>query len=149
MLSDKDASRFWTKVDRREPHECWLWTAGVDHRGYGRFYHAGRTRPATHMALLIKGEARQDGKDACHSCDNPRCCNPAHLWWGSRSENMKDAAAKGRHVASRKTHCANGHPFAGSNLIRGRQRRCKTCHYEQTKRSKLNKRILAEGIEHG
>jgi len=49
------------------------------------------------MALMLaKGWPPVDAMMACHTCDNPICCNPGHLWWGTAAENMQDASAKGR-----------------------------------------------------
>jgi hypothetical protein len=45
--------------------------------------------------FLVTGQ-QPDIKDVCHTCDNPRCCNPMHLWLGTRGENNSDRADKGR-----------------------------------------------------
>jgi hypothetical protein len=71
-----------------------------------------------------------------HSCDNPDCVNPKHLFKGSQHDNMVDCARKGRNCTigwSRKTHCIKGHPFNETNTrwgvgSRGRPRRyCRVC----------------------
>lgn len=76
--------------------ECWEWTNCVQANGYGRIRHDGRTQYVHRVAYqLAKGEIAP-GKDVCHSCDNRRCCNPDHLFLGSRLDNMRDCASKGR-----------------------------------------------------
>jgi len=72
---------------------CIEWTGAKDPSGYPRC----RNRFATHWALEMSGRPRPSNKHwACHTCDNPACVNPDHLWWGTNSENMKDCVAKGR-----------------------------------------------------
>ena len=89
--------RFWAKVDRRADSECWPWLGSVDRFGRGKFW-AGMHLYAPRLMLMIAtGEEPPPETFACHSCDDPGCVNPAHLWWGSRSENMKDCGSKGRH----------------------------------------------------
>lgn len=93
--------RFWSKVKRGALDECWQWTASVRNKdeGYGAFYLNGRHRPATHTAWLLRyGELPASGQVVCHSCDNPRCCNPDHLFLGTPLENNDDKVAKRRHV---------------------------------------------------
>lgn len=78
---------------------CWLWTAGKKGGGYGVFYFNGRLHGAHRVALhLYRCEDLDTSKHAMHSCDNPGCVNPAHLSLGTATENMRDAAAKGRIV---------------------------------------------------
>jgi len=88
-----------TKYERGAPDACWLWTGarcGL-HGEYGQSSYQGRALPA-HRAMWIATHAEPipDGYEVCHSCDNPLCVNPAHLWLGTHQENMLDCSAKGR-----------------------------------------------------
>lgn len=116
---------FWSKVDKREADECWPWLGTVNHRGYGRL----SNKPATHIALSLDGRPRPVGAMALHSCDNPPCCNPAHLRWGTAADNVADMVSRKRHSMNRKTECIKGHPLAGENLIvrKNGQRGCRIC----------------------
>ena len=91
--------RFWSFVGRRGEKECWLWNGSLNANGYGQFtwVTAGkRTHIATRIAYrLVNGEIPPK-MFVCHSCDNPRCVNPAHLWLGTAKDNMQDASKKGR-----------------------------------------------------
>jgi len=91
--------RFWEKVDRRGPDECWPWIAGHFSNGYGSFRGPhGKTVLAHRLAFeLVKGPI-PDGMDVLHDCDNPPCCNPVHLWPGTQLDNNVDCASKGRAV---------------------------------------------------
>jgi len=90
--------RFWGCVDRSAgPGGCWPWTGKVDDGGYGWFRHDARVDRA-HRYSLVLHRGRPLDSDECvlHRCDNPPCCNPEHLWAGSRAENNQDRVKKGR-----------------------------------------------------
>lgn len=89
--------------------------------------------------FLAWGEWPPPDKMLCHTCDNPACVNVAHLFLGDQFDNMRDKTSKGRHHNKRKTHCKQGHPFSGDNLLlqthRGFTRRvCVTCKKERRHR---------------
>ncbi len=92
------AKRFWSKVDKRGPSECWNWTASTMSQGYGCFQHHRTRRASSRWAwIFIHGEIADRCMYVCHRCDNPSCCNPAHLFLGTQGDNLRDAYAKGRH----------------------------------------------------
>jgi hypothetical protein len=90
--------RFWSKVDIKSDDECWPWKAAVrkESEGYGAFWMHGRHHPANRVALQLSGVDVPDGMVACHKCDNPRCCNPKHLFVGTPRANNDDKVSKGR-----------------------------------------------------
>lgn len=93
--------RFWSKVDIRGPNECWPWKAAArkPNEGYGAFYLDGRHQPASRVAAQLSGTNFGPGQQALHRCDNPSCCNPAHIFAGTNLENVADKVAKNRHAA--------------------------------------------------
>lgn len=92
--------RFWAKVDRGTGAGCWEWL-GAGSPGYGRFTtDAGVTGAHRFSYELHKGPI-PDGMYVCHTCDNPPCVNPAHLWLGSSAANQEDRVRKGRHSWAR------------------------------------------------
>ena len=93
------AERFWSKVNIRGKDDCWPWIAAVRNKaeGYGAFWLNGRHQPAPRVVLILVGRF-EDGKHALHHCDNPSCCNPAHIFIGSNLDNNADKVTKKRHA---------------------------------------------------
>jgi hypothetical protein len=79
------------------PNGCWIWEGIFSHNGYGRFRLTGGKRiPASRFSYeLFRGEIPEKLL-VLHTCDNPPCVNPEHLWVGTIKENMQDMAKKGR-----------------------------------------------------
>ena len=89
--------RFWSKVDRSGgPDACWPWTGSRHRFGYGWFRVNRKTMTAHRMSLMLAG-VDVTGLQACHTCDNPPCVNPAHLYAGTPKQNGEDASRRGRH----------------------------------------------------
>lgn len=92
--------RFWRKVDKRGPDECWPWLANTCSGGYGRISRGKKGEGAigAHVASyeIATGQPVPVGMVVMHSCDNPICVNPAHLSLGTYAINTADMIAKGR-----------------------------------------------------
>lgn len=103
ILKDDEArknleSRYWPKVSRAADHDCWQWAAKAKHPyGYGRMT-AGRgvQLKAHQIGWALANGPIPEGMSVLHECDNPGCCNPAHLFLGDQGANMRDAKRKGR-----------------------------------------------------
>lgn len=90
--------RFLEKVKRGGPDDCWEWTASRTHNGYGRFKIASwKTVHANRVAWALEHGTDPGDLIVRHSCDNPPCCNPAHLLLGTVADNNADKLERGRH----------------------------------------------------
>lgn len=75
---------------------CWEWTGASSNEGYGRVKVAGKLESPHRLMWEEENGPIPDGLWILHDCDNPPCVNPAHLFLGTRSDNMLDASKKGR-----------------------------------------------------
>lgn len=146
-ISEKDKARFWAKVDIRGEDECWEWTATKTLKEYGRIRIGGKFSLSHRVSFVIAHSEIPIGMFVCHSCDNPSCVNPAHLWIGTNYDNVQDMIRKGRNskgenhkailrrVAARgDRHGTKTHP---ESVIRGK-------HHHRS----LNPHLSPSGIRH-
>lgn len=99
---DADFDRFWNKVAvTANTNKCWEWNGTKDSFGYGLF--GARLQPnkwqnfsAHRISFAYHNQSQIMPQCVCHSCDNPKCVNPNHLWAGNNQLNIQDAIKKGR-----------------------------------------------------
>ncbi len=90
------SDEFWLKVAIGKPHECWEWQGGRFSTGYGAVNSKGNNVGTHRLAWTFTNGPIPDGLVVMHSCDNPPCCNPAHLKIGTNQANTRDSTLKGR-----------------------------------------------------
>jgi hypothetical protein len=97
--------RFRSKFNEGNPNECWEWKAGCDKDGYGEFWLKHNKKVSAHRYIweLTFGEIPK-GLCVLHHCDNPKCCNPGHLFLGTLKDNMDDKVNKNRQAHNRGEH---------------------------------------------
>lgn len=123
-------NRFWSKVDKSGgPDACWPWTA-YRLKGYGQVWAGGKMVLAHRLAYELVNGPIPDNLCALHRCDNPPCCNPAHIFLGTQADNMADKTAKGRQSRGEQ-HYSRTKP---ERMVRG----------ERNGRAKLNEAQVQE-----
>jgi len=95
------ASKFWKRVDRKDPEECWPWTSHRDADGYGQVQFrldGSKMKHRAHLVALCLEVEKDIPQDVVvrHSCDNPPCANPSHLLTGGHADNVADRDRRGR-----------------------------------------------------
>jgi hypothetical protein len=147
-----DLSQFLSKTAKTG--SCWLWLGSVNKDGYGKTKLAGKHMTTHRLSWIFHRGPIPEGLEVLHTCDNPPCVNPDHLWLGTNLDNQRDAAEKGRHAGYSKspvklaatqincrkaaikaaelrrsaTHCKNGHEYLEENIYSYKgERHCKLC----------------------
>lgn len=91
------AEKFWNKVDKSGGTDaCWPWTGKRSKQGYGAWWDTGSSHRGAYLYTF--GEFDRS-LCVCHHCDNPPCCNPKHLFLGTRKDNADDRDRKHRRIA--------------------------------------------------
>ena len=131
------SARFWSKVDKRGPEECWLWMAARARNGYGRVGVAQAVRLAHRVAYALLIGPIPVGLTLDHFRMNPgprnapcsrACVNPAHLEPVTQGENVLRGNGLFAREA-RQTQCRRGHPFDEKNTYvrKNGMRNCREC----------------------
>lgn len=108
--------------------QCWLWRGAKSRGDYGVFNVNGKLKRTHRLSYEIHNGPIRDGLHCLHTCDEPCCVNPNHLFLGTNQDNVTDMVRKHRHnwekgikaahkVRSSMTQCKRGHPFEGGNYI--------------------------------
>jgi hypothetical protein len=109
LVKTLDERTFWSRVSIGSPDECWPWSMYRSKDGYGQIHASlvhGRVIDKTHrVAWSLTNGAIPDGMSILHHCDNPPCCNPAHLYVGTHAQNNADRIERGR--SSKGSHRPN------------------------------------------
>jgi hypothetical protein len=94
QAQERIIKRFESRINKGNPDDCWEWIGRKDSNGYGRIDIDKKPKLAHRIAFKIANGF--DCESVCHSCDNPPCCNPNHLWAGNPKLNAEDRDKKGR-----------------------------------------------------
>lgn len=162
--------RFWEKVIKTDC--CWMWLASKDPSGYGTILYLGKVHKAHRLSYQLKFGDFDSNLRVLHSCDNPSCVNPSHLFLGTQSDNMQDMVKKGRHGAGKSEvpsykdflkikpkkkvsdFCKNGHDYSKENtrikIVKNRfVRVCRTCQRNTDKKDPVAYKVkgFVRGIE--
>jgi len=136
-----EVARFWSKVSKGSPDECWLWTgAKGNSSGHGVFWAEGRNRGA-HVYSWMLANAAIPKLSILHRCGRPACVNPNHLYEGNARDNALDSVAHGTNFRAKRTKCENGHPWTRETAGRVYgYRRCLVCHRQRQRKYREERR---------
>lgn len=96
VLTEEQAARFLGMIKAGNPDECWPWIKGRTKAQYGEFWVSPEVLLSHRIAWMLANGKDPHPLEIMHTCDNPPCCNPAHLIACNSHENMLDKAKKDR-----------------------------------------------------
>ena len=158
-ITDTKDVKYRTKVMKRlfnnsevKDTGCIEWNGHRNEKGYGRISFGNVVIKTHRLSYMFANNLNSLSSDQfiCHSCDNPACINPEHLWLGNNMDNVIDMVGKGRHWQQKKTHCKQGHEFTEENT-RATSKGHRTCiacvtirNKEYKQRIKIQDRVWGE-----
>lgn len=138
MLTDSRLpDRFWSKVDPT-PSGCWIWTAYLNGKGYGKFKWEGRMAQAHRVSYEVLVGPIPDGMEIDHTCRTRACVNPTHLEVVEHRVNVERAPSAVVWRNRDATHCGCGEPLVTIN--RHGKRGCRPCANERNRQYRLRKK---------
>jgi hypothetical protein len=147
-LTHKQENRFFKKVCKATPDQCWIWTGAKDARGYGSLTIDKKSYKAHRVSWAFFNGPIPAGLHLDHLCRRPSCVNPWHLEPVTCRVNFLRGEAPGAR-ALRRDACDFGHPFSEYGVVRSGRRLCGLCQaaylftYKRTPRAELGRRKLA------
>ena len=141
-MSVNPERRFWSKVDRRGPEECWPWMGTRNRNGYGQISFDGRGQMVHRVAYELCVGPIPEGLTLDHLCRVRHCVNPAHLEPVTQQENLARTVGWFGANQRRKTHCPKGHPYDEENtyITRRGHRACRECKRQRDRRRRAENR---------
>lgn len=95
IVTDIDLKQKFSSLPRNEK-DCWIWVGCKDKDGYGKITYKAKDCRAHRESYRVFNGPISRGMIICHTCDNPSCVNPKHLWLGTHEDNVRDMYNKGR-----------------------------------------------------